>query len=119
MNKYYEGRREKVLTHYGNGKLACVRCGFDDIRALSIDHIDGGGSRHRKSLHKDFYAWLIENDYPLGYQTFCMNCQFITRGKWGGLRKLPGVSRRQTPYKVDLANLSASPLFDWVKPVTV
>ena len=79
--------RTEVLTHYGKGKCACVICGFDDdIRALSIDHLNGGGTQHRRSLSgtsgfggKDFCRWLKRNGYPKGYQTLCMNCQFIKR----------------------------------------
>ena len=71
-----------VLSHYSNMKApSCVYCGFTDIRALSIDHIDGGGTRHKAILKvgSSFYKWLIAHDYPEGYQTLCMNCQFIKR----------------------------------------
>ena len=76
--------KELVMSHYGNGSKACVKCGFDDIRALTIDHIDGGGSKHIKELKMKrggsrFYNWLIKNNYPPGYQTLCMNCQLIKR----------------------------------------
>lgn len=80
----------EVLTHYGNGKLACVRCGFLDIRALSIDHIDGGGSEHTKRIKKvgfNFYRYLQKHSYPTGYQTLCMNCQWIKRIENGELYK--------------------------------
>lgn len=70
-----------VLTHYGNGKLACVKCGFDDIKALTIDHIDGNGANHRRAIGvgagNSFYRWLKENNFPEGYQVLCMNCQWI------------------------------------------
>ena len=69
-----------VLTHYGNGECKCVRCGFDDIRALSIDHINGNGTKERRQTGrkgKAFYRWLQSQRYPEGYQTLCMNCQFI------------------------------------------
>ena len=75
-------RKKKVLTHYGNGILACVRCGFSDIRALSIDHIEGDGTQHRKNRTQggtNFYAWLVRNNYPSGFQTLCMNCNWIKR----------------------------------------
>jgi len=72
-----------VLTHYGNGKCACVVCGFQDIRALSIDHIAGGGNKFRRQANKkggyNFYKWLIDHSLPPGYQTLCMNCQWIKR----------------------------------------
>ena len=72
--------KEIVLTHYGNGKLACRRCGFHDIRALSIDHKNGKGKEHRRQISgMTFYNWLIESKFPEGYQTLCMNCQWIKR----------------------------------------
>jgi hypothetical protein len=73
----------KVMTHYGNGECKCVKCGFDDIRALSIDHINGNGNKERKENKymrgNHVYDWLKKNNYPLGYQTLCMNCQLIKR----------------------------------------
>ncbi len=73
----------EVLTHYSNGKLACVSCAFSDIKALSIDHIKGGGTQHTEGLNRhggaNFYRWLRYNNYPDGYQVLCMNCQFIKR----------------------------------------
>lgn len=69
----------QVLTHYAGGLPKCTRCGFSDIRALSIDHINGGGNRHRQEIKRTFYHWLIQQNYPLGYQVLCMNCQFIKR----------------------------------------
>jgi len=73
----------EVQTHYGNGKLACVVCGEDRPDCLSIDHIEGGGNRQRTELKlrttHSFYRWLQKNGYPEGYQTLCMNCQFIKR----------------------------------------
>ena len=75
-----------VLTYYGDNRLVCVRCGFEDIRALTIDHINNNGYKHRKALGlsgKGFYYWLKRQGYPDGYQTLCMNCQFIKRDETG------------------------------------
>lgn len=68
----------EVIFHYSDGTMQCVRCGFGDIRALTIDHIAGGGHKHRKEI-KSIYPWLRRNGYPGGYQTLCMNCQFIKK----------------------------------------
>ena len=77
-----------ALTHYGNGKCACVHCGFKDLRALTLDHINGGGSKERaeqKRNHKRVLVgrtlcrWLHLRGFPVGFQTLCMNCQFIKR----------------------------------------
>jgi hypothetical protein len=50
---------------------------------LSIDHINGNGSEHRKNNKKirgnHIYEWLKKNKFPIGYQTLCMNCQLIKR----------------------------------------
>jgi len=74
-------KRVKVIKYYGNNQIVCVRCGFKDMRALSLDHKNGNGNKHRKSLGlgsgSEFYNWIIKNNYPDGYQVLCMNCQFI------------------------------------------
>ena len=79
-------RLEKVgvMNHYSNGTMCCVRCGFSDIRALSIDHINGGGTKHRIELGRTgeaFYRWLRMNGYPEGYQVLCHNCQWIKKSE--------------------------------------
>lgn len=76
--------KTEVLTHYGNGICACRRCGFSDIRALTIDHIGGGvdyskGHKHQGGLR--FYVKLKKANFPKGYRTWCMNCQVIDRVK--------------------------------------
>jgi hypothetical protein len=99
MREYYQTHREqvkasqkkcrdrvktKVLTQYGNGKLACVVCGESNISCLTIDHLAGGGAQHRKRIKQRgsaFYGWLRKEGYPEGYQTLCMNCQFKKREK--------------------------------------
>ena len=83
-----------VLSHYGkDGNIACVRCGFTDIRALSIDHINGGGYRERKFEHLasggPMYRRLQKNNYPAGYQTLCMNCQWLKRTENHELDRVP------------------------------
>jgi len=70
--------RVEVLRYYGNGKLACVCCGFSDFRALSIDHVDGGGREERRKYRGlSYLRQLKKRGLPKGYQTLCMNCQFI------------------------------------------
>jgi len=71
-----------VLTHYGAdlNKPMCTKCGFDNVKALSIDHIGGGGNQHRKKIKTwSIYRWLINQGFPSGYQTLCMNCQWIKK----------------------------------------
>jgi hypothetical protein len=80
LNKYNHKIKKEVLTYYGNGILACTLCGFDNLVALSIDHINGGGCKHRKEVGMGgviFYRWLKKNNFPIGYRTLCYNCQMV------------------------------------------
>jgi hypothetical protein len=80
--KHRGKRKLEVLKHYSNQEVpSCEICGFSDIRALSLDHINGGGNKHREEIRKggtSFYDWVIKNNYPSGLRVLCMNCQFIT-----------------------------------------
>jgi len=72
----YEARL-KVIHHYSNGINHCACCGEFHIEFLEIDHINGGGTQER--IKNDiwgntFIKWLIDNDYPEGYQVICANC---------------------------------------------
>lgn len=56
----------------------CIRCGFSDIRALQIDHINGGGCKELKKLTSPgVYRKVIK--YATGYQLLCANCNWIKR----------------------------------------
>lgn len=72
----------EVMTYYGNDKCACVICGESRLACLSIDHINGGGFEQRQALGisgSSFHYWLKKQGFPDGYQTLCMNDQFIKR----------------------------------------
>ena len=58
----------------------CVRCGFDDIRALQIDHVNGGGNREVLELgHRARLYMKIRDGDSEGYQLLCANCNSIKR----------------------------------------
>ncbi len=83
----YNRRREtkiKILTHYGNGKCACVQCGESRLPCLSLDHINNDGAKDRlnrigekNNYNTKLFLQLIKEDFPQGYQTLCMNCHFF------------------------------------------
>ena len=67
----------------------CVCCGESYYEFLAVDHIEGGGNSHRKSLSKtnsvhygDLYNWLIKNNFPKGFQILCHNCN-LAKGFYG------------------------------------
>jgi hypothetical protein len=72
LNKIkYIKKRNAIFKAYGN---KCKICGTDIQEFLQIDHIDGGGNKHRRSLSMSFYDWLIKNNFPNGFQILCANC---------------------------------------------
>lgn len=82
LAQYRQKAKAEGLTHYGNGVCACVRCGESRLPCLSIDHINGGGTRHLASIKRggfSFCLWLKQQGYPEGYQTLCMNCQAMKK----------------------------------------
>jgi hypothetical protein len=53
----------------------CVHCGFDDERALQVDHIEGGGR-----AEDDYRAYVLRVwEHPEKYQLLCANCNWIKR----------------------------------------
>lgn len=78
-NKYYANLKSQVFEILGGAK--CSRCGFDDVRALQIDHISGGGNKERvNSRHNPlgYYRSIVQNGGK-GYQVLCANCNWIKR----------------------------------------
>ena len=59
----------------------CKRCGFDDIRALQIDHINGGGSKEIKEIggYKIYLKIISTKNKDKDYQVLCANCNWIKR----------------------------------------
>lgn len=82
--KYTRKIKEEVLGHYSEGHLECACCSEDKIEFLTIDHINGGGTEHRRSIGngRSFYRWLKNHEYPDGFRVLCMNCNF-SLGKYG------------------------------------
>lgn len=70
--KWYEKLRSQLFEHYGT---SCACCGCSKRFFLTIDHIDGGGNRHRQEIKQNFYAWIRKTGFPTGFQVLCHNCQ--------------------------------------------
>ena len=79
--KRLQRAKREVLMHYGNCRCAC--CGETQMEFLSIDHMNGGGRRHRSDFGiGNMYVWLRKHNFPDGYQVLCMNCNFA-KGRFG------------------------------------
>lgn len=87
-SKYFYRERTKidVLKHYSiNGKIECIKCGFNNIDALCLDHINNDGAKQRKMLNiagrgssgTNSYEVFKKYGYPVGLQILCANCNMI------------------------------------------
>lgn len=61
----------------------CVKCGYLDVRALQIDHINGGGGKDRRDWSSPyrFYRSIAEGENLEKYQVLCANCNVIKRSE--------------------------------------
>jgi RNA polymerase-binding transcription factor DksA len=91
----YDELRAAVFGHYG---CCCACCGI--TADLTIDHVDGTGAQHRQELFGKprgvggvrFYKWLVEQEFPEGYQVLCRSCNSSKR-RGGRCRLVHGESR--------------------------
>jgi hypothetical protein len=65
--------RMRCLEHYSNGKMVCALCNQSFPEFLTIDHINGGGGKHRREIKGSLYGWLIKNKFPKGFRVLCFN----------------------------------------------
>lgn len=78
--KRRESDRLSCFEHYG---VTCACCGQPNLDYLTIDHVQGGGSEHKRQLGWGHLpGWLRRNNYPAGFQTLCYNCN-CAKGKLG------------------------------------
>lgn len=74
---YLPQLQKDVLTHYGNGRMACVCCGMEGMLFLTVDHVNGRLPHEKKNgKHRGWILkqYLRSHGYPEGYQTLCWNC---------------------------------------------
>jgi len=85
LKEYQTNNKIACLTYYSrsdNPACAFPGCTINDIDMLTIDHVDGNGSKHRRTIHggnkggHGTYLWLIKNKLPDGFQVLCFNHNF-------------------------------------------
>lgn len=77
--------KEKIFDKLGH---YCSRCGFEDKRALCIDHVNGGGYKElRSGLSVFSYYKKVLSDTDNTYQILCHNCNWIKRHENNEVRK--------------------------------
>lgn len=85
-SKWYSNKRIEVVNLLGG---RCIKCGFSDIRALQIDHVNGGGVKERKAITKMYYVVVQKSILAKEnkYQLLCANCNWIKRFENNEVRK--------------------------------
>lgn len=98
---YHRRKRMKVLQHYSKNEVPfCFCCKEDRLEFLCLDHINGGGGKHRKELKGStaVYYWLVKMNFPKGYQVLCYNCN-NSFGHYGYCPHNPKVKRTVIPHR--------------------
>lgn len=76
---YRQRLKTEAIAAYGG---VCDCCNESREVFLAIDHVNGGGLKHRKAIGKRgggaFYKWLQDHGWPHGYRVLCHNCNFAT-----------------------------------------
>lgn len=77
-SRYKQSERERLRSKIFEVLGAiCKACGFADIRALQVDHIEGGGNEEKRKLGRanGYLRHILKN--PQKYQILCANCNTI------------------------------------------
>lgn len=74
--------RTRILEFFGT---RCSVCGFDDFRALQVDHVNGGGSKEWKGKSYGKRLAMIKAN-PQNYQLLCANHNWIKKYERGEVK---------------------------------
>ena len=74
-----------IFQHYSENEVPfCACCKETTFEFLTLDHINGDGSAHRREIGKGdrLHTWIIKNNYPPLFRILCYNCN-CARGRCG------------------------------------
>lgn len=82
-NKRRRDIQIEAIQHYGG---RCYCCGEKEHRFLALDHINGGGNKHRKEIKNKMRMseWAKRNGWPKIFRIACHNCN-IGQHRNGGI----------------------------------
>lgn len=102
MKRCRERLMNLFLSRYGT---TCLCCGESSKCFLTIEHLNGGGSKHRKSLPggiERIIRDIRDRGWPDGYATLCMNCNF---GKWRNGGTCPHVVSKAMEFLAEVGRI--------------
>ena len=85
-SKYRYQLKLAAIEHYSGSTMKCAQCGFGEIDALCLDHINNDGAEHRRQLKcgarnsqagTTMYERLKALGWLPGLQVLCANCNTI------------------------------------------
>lgn len=80
FSKYIQKVRSRIFIVLNP---VCVKCGFSDIRALQLDHINGNGRKDMKRLGGNALSYLYYSKHldeaKQNLQVLCANCNVIKK----------------------------------------
>jgi hypothetical protein len=90
QSAYRHKWRWEIINILGN---KCAKCGYDNLGALQIDHINGKGKYHVRTFNGNRYSYYkhIYEDIKMGskdYQILCANCNWLKRFERQEYRKV-------------------------------
>jgi len=66
-------KHQEAIEHYG---ARCTCCGETRMMFLSLDHVNGGGSKERRETGLRTEALARRQGWPSTFQVLCHNCNF-------------------------------------------
>ena len=86
-----------AVAYYTDGRNCCACCGENEIKFMTLDHINNNGAEHRKSLPRGtrMIEWVVENYFPDGFQILCFNCN-CAKGSFGECPHQTKIKRSMT-----------------------
>ena len=80
--QYRMWSKMEAFIHYSGTPPKCACCGELELAFLTIDHINGGGTRERKTTNArggvSLSIYLRKRGWPPGYRILCYNCNCAT-----------------------------------------
>jgi hypothetical protein len=75
-HRYRDRVKIEMVKKYSGGISKCVCCGESRLRCLTFHHVNGGGTKHVRSLkNKSLAVFLYKNSPPLSeFSVLCFNC---------------------------------------------
>lgn len=77
--RYRQALKLEVLNAYGGVHCSC--CNETQVLMLALDHLNGDGGAHRRSLGgkgNKMYEWAKKNNFPTIFRVLCHNCNWAT-----------------------------------------